>query len=343
MVFFGAEVRADRVTWIDATPELTIHLTNVSDNPIRYPITGSVYEKTFLTILFLFIIAVMNQACLMSAKKENARVVLQICKEPPQSDTEAMTIALGVLKASKIENIQLNVMVSSKMGLRLAGADSAGAVVHVVGNEFEVSQQQPFGIDSGPERALELASDLADDIAGGLADIGLVLDNANVVMQSVNGHEEQEPDQQGNGIEEFVDFVSGRRRDQGSSKETEKQLVKRKPGALPIISHKSGLRFQDIIIGSGKKVQRGRKVDVQYVLRLENGKVVDRADRRQPFRFRLGIGECVKGFDIGVMGMREGGERHLIVPPELGYGDGRVPGIPKASTLFFDITVLKAF
>lgn len=118
---------------------------------------------------------------------------------------------------------------------------------------------------------------------------------------------------------------------------------KAKRPASSMTKHQSGLQYQDLITGSGKRVERGRNVALQYTIRLENGKVVDKADRKRPFRFRLGIGECIKGFDIGVMGMREGGERHLIVPPELGYGDQKTGSIPSGSTLYFDVSIVKAF
>lgn len=112
---------------------------------------------------------------------------------------------------------------------------------------------------------------------------------------------------------------------------------------FPVIQHPSGLRYQDVIVGTGKRVAVGRNVALQYNLHLENGKLVDKADRKRPFKFRLGIGECIKGIDLGVVGMREGGERHLIVPPELGYGDQSVSSIPPGSTLYFDITLMRAF
>lgn len=311
MGFYGAEVKSDRITWINASPESTIHLTN---------------------------------ACLMSkAKKRNGRVVLQICNAANNSDTESLSVALGVLKASVVENIQLDVMVNSRMGLRLAGPESTGAVVHVVGNEFQFPPEAEEGSDTEDEDAIEISADLAD-VARMLDEGEVVLDQHSdpdhIMLDRLANTSDGSPNEDAHASNRSNAAAGG---DANDHKENGKLVVKRKGPGLPLITHRSGLKFQDILIGSGRRVQKGHKVALHYVLRLENGKVVDRSDRKRPFKFRLGIGDCVKGFDIGVMGMREGGERHLIVPPELGYGDSHTPGIPKGSNLYFDITVIKAF
>lgn len=282
-------------------------------------------------------------------KKKNGRIILQICNPPDPSGTDSITIALGVLTSFSVENIQLDVLVNSRMGLRLAGPDSTGAVVHVVGNEFEMlpdNDSQDDSDDDEEHHAIEISADLAD--VARMFDQGEVRE---VVFERdlhggdlmFEGGDDVELGQGGD-VSRGQKWGVGAETERKEEKNNGKLVVKKTAGSgLPVITHRSGVKFQDIIIGSGKKVQRGHRVAVQYVLRLENGKVVDRADRKRPFKFRLGIGEVVKGFDIGLTGMREGGERHVVVPPQLGYGDASVPGIPKGSTLYFDITVLKAF
>ena len=209
------------------------------------------------------------------------------------------------------------------MGLRLTGPDAAGAVVHVVGNELEPlsDDEQEIEFPSGLMELNDLLGDDSDD-------------------EEDSSEDEDEDEEMEDTATKGADFKQGNT--QGKDGDG-KLVVKKKTGQLPLITHKSGLKMQDILVGSGKKVVKGHNVALQYTLRLESGKVVDKTNRKRPFKFRLGVGECVKGFDIGVMGMRESGERHLIVPPELGYGSQSPPGIPPNATLYFDIKVIKAF
>ena len=83
-------------------------------------------------------------------------------------------------------------------------------------------------------------------------------------------------------------------------------------------------------------------VTVHYTGTLQNGKKFDSSvDRGQPFQFAIGTGRVIKGWDEGVMTMKVGGKRRLIVPPELGYGAlGRRPTIPGNSTLIFEVELL---
>ena len=101
---------------------------------------------------------------------------------------------------------------------------------------------------------------------------------------------------------------------------------------------KMGVQYQDILVGKGPVVQDRKKVRVSYVLRVGNkrGKILDSSD---DFAFRLGRGEVIKGWDIGVQGMLQGGTRYLIVPPEAGYGRDNIGG-GSGAILFFEVTVL---
>ena len=93
-----------------------------------------------------------------------------------------------------------------------------------------------------------------------------------------------------------------------------------------------------VVVGKGPEVQPRKKVRVKYTLKAKNqfGKRLDHSDS---FGFRLGRGEVIEGWDIGVMGMRQGGRRYLVVPPEAGYGRKNV-GAGVGGILFFDVTVL---
>ena len=105
----------------------------------------------------------------------------------------------------------------------------------------------------------------------------------------------------------------------------------------------NGLEVTDLELGKphGKLAKGGNSVRMRYVGKLKNGKVFDSNTKGQPFQFRLGVGEVIKGWDVGVKGMREGDKRRIVVPPEMGYGKQRVGPIPPNSTLYFDVELVK--
>lgn len=105
-----------------------------------------------------------------------------------------------------------------------------------------------------------------------------------------------------------------------------------------------GVSIEDLVVGRGKMAEDRCKVKVQYVGKLEDGGVFDRSGRK-PFAFRLGRGEVIKGWDIGVMGMKVGGKRRIVCPPKAAYGSRAMPGgggkvdIPANATLIFEVTL----
>ena len=104
----------------------------------------------------------------------------------------------------------------------------------------------------------------------------------------------------------------------------------------------SGLKYTDIKEGSGAVATNGKKVMVHYVGTLENGKVFDSSlNTNQPLNFILGSGEMVPGFDEGILSMKVGGRRKLVIPPNLAWGsDGAGDVIPPNSTVTFDVELL---
>lgn len=108
------------------------------------------------------------------------------------------------------------------------------------------------------------------------------------------------------------------------------------------ITTKSGLQYLDLEEGEGAVAVAGRTVTVHYTGTLRGGKKFDSSlDRDEPFAFELGAGRVIKGWDEGVAGMRIGGKRKLIIPPELGYGSRGAGGvIPPGATLFFEVELL---
>jgi FKBP-type peptidyl-prolyl cis-trans isomerase FkpA len=111
----------------------------------------------------------------------------------------------------------------------------------------------------------------------------------------------------------------------------------------------SGLQFEDIQVGTGADAKSGAPVKVHYTGWLHDaaqpggrGRKFDSSkDRNDPFRFDLGAGRVIRGWDEGVQGMKVGGTRVLLIPPQLGYGARGAGGvIPPNATLVFEVELL---
>lgn len=117
-----------------------------------------------------------------------------------------------------------------------------------------------------------------------------------------------------------------------------------KPGIdLPEGDAPTELTIRDLVVGDGLEAKPGRVVQVHYVgLTFESGKEFDASwDRGQAFKFAVGGGKVIKGWDRGVRGMKVGGRREIIVPPRLGYGNQSPSSlIPAGSTLVFVVDLL---
>ena len=102
----------------------------------------------------------------------------------------------------------------------------------------------------------------------------------------------------------------------------------------------SGLKITELVLGDGQEATPGTKVSVNYKGTLDNGKEFDSSYGRGPFEFSLGAGMVIKGWDEGVAGMKVGGKRKLVIPPELGYGSRGIGPIPPNSVLTFEVELL---
>ena len=119
----------------------------------------------------------------------------------------------------------------------------------------------------------------------------------------------------------------------------------KKSGAAGIgdtVTTASGLQYVDLKFGTGASPQNGQTAVVQYTGWLTNGRKFDSSkDRNEPFRFPVGQGRVIKGWDEGVASMKAGGTRKLIIPPQLAYGDRGAGGvIPPGATLLFEVELL---
>jgi peptidylprolyl isomerase len=102
----------------------------------------------------------------------------------------------------------------------------------------------------------------------------------------------------------------------------------------------SSLQITDTVVGNGKEITKGDIATLHYTGQFIDGKIFDSSVGGEPFTTAIGVGQLIAGWDEGLIGMKVGGKRSLVVPPELGYGDAEIPGIPANSTLTFDVELV---
>ncbi len=117
-------------------------------------------------------------------------------------------------------------------------------------------------------------------------------------------------------------------------------ITTQKASTLPSIIQK--LSITNVTIGNGTIAKQGDIITVDYIGKLSNGTIFDSSvAHKKPFTFVLGIGQVIQGWDKGLIGMKVGGTRILVIPPSLGYGNRVVGPIPANSTLTFEVKLIK--
>ncbi|KAF7730594.1 peptidylprolyl isomerase fpr4 [Apophysomyces ossiformis] len=124
-------------------------------------------------------------------------------------------------------------------------------------------------------------------------------------------------------------------------KKQEEQKKQAEEKKSKVVKLPNGLIVEDVKVGNGPAAKSGQRIGMRYIGKLTNGKVFDKNVSGKPFSFILGRGEVIKGWDIGVAGMKAGGERKLTIPAPLAYGKrGAPPDIPGNATLVFEIKLV---
>ena len=132
------------------------------------------------------------------------------------------------------------------------------------------------------------------------------------------------------------------KKEEKKAAKSEKKAAKKAAKEAQVVTTPSGLKYLDEKVGSGPSPAAGKRVTVHYTGTLTDGTKFDSSvDRGQPFQFVIGVGQVIKGWDEGVMSMKVGGKRRLMIPSNLAYGPRSMGGvIPPNADLNFEVELL---
>ncbi|CAK8539271.1 unnamed protein product [Lathyrus sativus] len=168
------------------------------------------------------------------------------------------------------------------------------------------------------------------------------LSNDEVLVEKKNKKKKKKKNKETEGVATGKEIaISVENQKLSTSEEKGKGQTEAKPSNVR--TYANGLVIEDISMGKpdGKRAELGKKVSVKYIGKLQkDGKIFDSCVGKAPFKFRLGVGQVIKGWDVGIIGMRVGDKRRITIPPSMGYGDKRVGLIPQNSWLVFDVELI---
>ncbi|KAJ7975569.1 Peptidylprolyl isomerase [Quillaja saponaria] len=213
---------------------------------------------------------------------------------------------------------------------------SKGESVHASGNDNKVShlmENEKKPEEMKTESATNQVSHVENNYAG--------LANEKGVVDKKKKKQKKKKDQGAEGVTDWTKTATTTEKknmDMLESGVKETELKSSQMRTFP-----NGLVIEELSMGKpdGKRASPGKQVSVHYIGKLRNnGKIFDSNVGRAPFKFRLGIGQVIKGWDVGVNGMRIGDKRRITIPPSMGYGAKRAEPIPPNSWLVFDVELV---
>jgi peptidylprolyl isomerase len=216
------------------------------------------------------------------------------------------------------------------------------------GEVMEGLEQGVEGMEVADRREMVIPPDLntGPGVPAGIPPNTRVIILADMLRVQAGGEEEssekEKPAEEESGEKEPSQEKSGKKSGGGELSKAEASKIKKPTVAVPSGPPPKKLVIKDLKTGKGPTAEAGDEVTVQYVgVDYKTGKEFDSSwSRNEPFTFNLGAGEVIKGWDQGIEGMKLGGRRELIIPPELAYGSQEAGSIKPNSTLVFVVDLL---
>ena len=325
---------------LEIVPQSDLRITNVAlDETLQDPNGRSTVTLSYLPM----------SAFAMNSDDEDEEEA-----EPKDPSEEIKTAVLCSLTGGRIESTTVDIVLEEQTEyiLQVTGKNA----VHLLGNYID---QQPINMppygDSDEESDDDDAYDLRDVSSDVVMDPEDELDSDADRFEEIIEKESKKTSKRARPSEEVdtetVAKVSKKaaKKQKGAdgaavaaptekAEKADKKEKKDKPveRTLP-----GGLKTKDAALGDGPQAKKGNTVSMRYIGKLDNGKVFDSNTKGKPFTFKLGAGEVIKGWDEGIVGMKPGSERVLVVPAGMAYGKKKMGDIPANSTLTFEVKLLE--